>query len=185
MEPSSSPIALIPVDGDVAAVAALVDALPPPTTPASPIPPPATASSATAPAVTGPSVTGPSATASPAPPRPAAVTPRADAGVRGALDRYAAAYSALDANAAGRVWPHVNRAALGRAFDSLASQQISLGECRIDISGQAARASCAGTATWAPKVGGGGERTEARRWTFELARAGAEWQIVNARVQNR
>jgi hypothetical protein len=139
----------IPVDGEVAAVAAAVDALP-----------------------------------LPAPP-PALPSPRADAGVRAVLDRYAAAYSALDADAAERAWPGVNRVALTRAFDSLASQRISLGECRIDITGAAARASCAGTATWAPKIGGGGARTEARRWTFELARAATAWQIVSARVQNR
>ena len=105
--------------------------------------------------------------------------------VRAVLSRYASAYSALDANAAHRVWPGVNRAALSRAFDSLASQQISLGDCRIDVGASSARAHCAGSATWAPKVGGGGARTEARDWTFELARAASGWEIVRARVQNR
>lgn len=105
--------------------------------------------------------------------------------VRSVLSRYASAYSSLDANAAQRVWPGVNRAALSRAFDSLASQKISLGDCRIDVAASSARAHCAGSATWAPKVGGGGPRTEARDWTFELARAASGWQIVSARVQNR
>jgi hypothetical protein len=108
-----------------------------------------------------------------------------DALVRGTLDRYAAAYSSLDAAAAQRVWPGVNVAALARAFDGLASQRVSLGDCRIDVAGETARANCAGSADWAAKVGDGARRTAARRWTFDLARSGGAWQIVNARVQNR
>jgi hypothetical protein len=105
--------------------------------------------------------------------------------VRTVLTRYASAYSALDADAAQRVWPGVNRAALARAFESLASQRVSLGECRIHVAAASAQAQCAGSATWSPKVGSSASRTEARNWTFELARAGAAWQIVSARVQNR
>lgn len=111
--------------------------------------------------------------------------PSDDLLVRTALDRYAAAYSALDAGAAERVWPRVNRAALSRAFENLASQRVSLGSCRIDVAGAKARASCAGSATWAPKVGGGSSRTDSRQWDFELARTGGGWQILDARVQNR
>ena len=105
--------------------------------------------------------------------------------MRAVLNRYAAAYSALDADAAQRVWPGVNRAALARAFDSLASQQISLVDCRIGVSGALATATCSGVATWSPKIGGGGPQSEARSWSFELARAGSGWQIVSARVQNK
>lgn len=105
--------------------------------------------------------------------------------VRTVLHRYADAYSRLDASAAQEVYPEINRAALSRAFDSLASQDITLGTCAVDVSGASARATCAGAATWAPKVGGGGARTEQRNWTFQLAKAGEDWQIVNARVQNR
>jgi hypothetical protein len=105
--------------------------------------------------------------------------------VRNTLDRYAAAYSALDAAAAQRIWPGVNRAALNHAFDTLASQRLSLDDCRVDVAGAAARATCAGSATWAPKVGPGGVRTDPRHWDFELARTGAGWQIVKARVQNK
>jgi hypothetical protein len=104
--------------------------------------------------------------------------------VRNVLGRYASAYSALDVDAATRVWPGVNRGALARAFDGLASQQVSLGDCRIDVTGAKAQARCAGRATWTPKIGSG-TRTESRNWTFELARAGNDWQIVSARVQNR
>ena len=104
--------------------------------------------------------------------------------MRSVLSRYASAYNALDVNAATRVWPGVNRGALARAFDGLASQQVSLGDCRIDVAGAKAQAQCAGRATWTPKIGSG-TRTESRNWTFELARAGTDWQIVSARVQNR
>ena len=104
--------------------------------------------------------------------------------VRSVLNRYAAAYNSLDADAAQRVWPTVNRGALARAFDGLATQRVSLGDCRIDVMGTKARAACAGSATWSPKVGSG-THTESREWTFELARGGAGWQILNARAQNR
>ena len=122
----------------------------------------------------------PGATA--APPEP--LVPQ-DALVRSALDRYAAAYSSLDADAAQRVWPGVNRGALSRAFDGLASQRVSLGSCNIDVAGATAHARCAGSTTWQPKVGSGGSRTDRHTWTFDLARAGSGWQIVNANVQNR
>jgi hypothetical protein len=105
--------------------------------------------------------------------------------VRSVLDRYAAAYSDLDAAAAQQVWPGVDRATLARAFDSLASQRVTLANCRIDVTGETARASCIGSATWAPKVGDTAPRTDPRAWSFDLSRAGGDWRIVNARVQNR
>ena len=103
----------------------------------------------------------------------------------GVLNRYASAYSRLDASAAPEVWPAVNRSALSRAFDSLASQRVSLDRCAVDVRGTSALARCAGSATWSPKIGNGGSRTEARNWTFQLAKAGTAWQIVSARVQNQ
>jgi hypothetical protein len=125
------------------------------------------------------------ATAAPRTGIPPAADTSQEALVRRALNRYAAAYSDLDADAAQRVWPGVNRAALSRAFDALASQRVSLGDCRIQIAAATAQARCAGSATWSPKIGNGGSRTETRTWTFDLARAGSGWQIVTARVQNR
>ncbi len=115
----------------------------------------------------------------------AAIVANEDAAVRGVLNKYATAYSHLDANAAQQVYPAVNRSALSRAFDSLASQQVSLERCSVDVRGAIAHATCAGSATWSPKIGNGGMRTDARNWTFQLAKAGTDWQIVSARVQNR
>ena len=124
--------------------------------------------------------------ADPAPPAAApAPAPSQEPAVRSVLDRYASAYSALDVDAAQRVWPGVNRGALARAFDSLESQHVSFNDCRIDVAGGTASALCSGTTSWSPKVGGGGSRTETRNWTFELARGNAGWEIVSARVQNR
>jgi len=154
-----------------------------------PPPPAPSAASAAAPPAAAPATTpaAPPAAASAAPPTaPPAASPAIaqDALVRATLDRYAAAYSKLDADAAQRVWPGVNRDALARAFDGLAHQRVSLADCRINVTGDKASARCAGWTTWQPKVGAG-ERTDQRTWTFELAKAPEGWQIVNARVQNR
>jgi hypothetical protein len=114
----------------------------------------------------------------------ATVQPPQEALIRNALGRYAAAYTDLDVDAAGRVWPSVNRTALGRAFASLESQRVSLRECRIEVDGNAAHASCDGSATWTPKIGGGAH-TDERSWSFDLEKASAGWQIVSTHVQNR
>lgn len=127
--------------------------------------------------------------ASAGPPAPFAadappIQPPQETFVHGVLTRYAKAYSDLDVDAAARVWPSVNRAALTRAFDSLESQQVTLRDCRIRVDGSAAHASCAGSATWTPKVGGR-EHTDARNWDFDLEKSTVGWQITAARVQNR
>lgn len=127
----------------------------------------------------------PAASPLPAIDPPVADVPADDALVRATLSHYAAAYSALDADAAQRVWPRVNRDALTRAFDGLASQHVALGDCRVRISNASARANCSGSTTWVPKIGSGSPRMDPRRWDFELTKTTGEWQIVSARVQNR
>ena len=112
-----------------------------------------------------------------APPPPPRDEP---AEVREVLSSYEEAYSRLDPSLARAVWPAVDERALSRAFSSLASQQVTLGRCDVSVNGATARATCAGTATWTPKVGGGGARTEARRWTFDLRKAGDAWRIERA-----
>jgi hypothetical protein len=102
--------------------------------------------------------------------------------VRAVLARYEAAYSGLDAAAARAVWPGVDERALARAFDGLQSQRLSLGRCDVLVTGLTARADCAGSASWTPKVGGGG-RTQARRWRFELQNAGTGWLITRAEAR--
>lgn len=123
-------------------------------------------------------------TAPPPEPETARAEPEVDdvARVRAVLSRYEAAYSGLDAAAARAVWPAVDERALARAFNSLQSQRVSLDKCDVSVSGASARAECAGSATWVPKVGGSG-RTELRRWLFDLRNAGGAWQIVRAEAR--
>jgi hypothetical protein len=103
--------------------------------------------------------------------------------VAGVLDAYARAYSDLDAAAARDVWPSVNERALARAFDALASQHVAFDDCRIDVRGVAASATCRGRASYVGKVGSGDARTEAREWQFDLRRDGEAWKIANAAVR--
>lgn len=102
--------------------------------------------------------------------------------VRAALSRYEAAYSGLDASAAQAVWPGVDERSLARAFDTLQSQRVSLGRCSVQVEGATANASCSGSITWTPKVGGGSQ-TAARQWRFELASGNGGWQIARAEVR--
>ena len=103
--------------------------------------------------------------------------------VNDVLNSYARAYTALDASAARQVWPSVNERALSRAFASLASQDVSFDDCRIDVRGVAATAECRGRASYAGKVGSREVRTEARQWHFELRRDGEDWKIETAETR--
>lgn len=119
------------------------------------------------------------------PPAAAAAAPaaaREEEKIRDVLDRYASAYSQLDATAATAIFPGLDRRALARAFDGLASQNVSLGSCDVRIAIDSAIVDCAGRATWTPKIGGG-SRTEPRRWQFRLRNASGEWQMVAAKVR--
>jgi len=114
-------------------------------------------------------------------PPAAPVPPPVDeaARVRSVLSQYETAYSQLDAGAAQVIWPGVDGRSLARAFQSLERQRVSLGQCALAIDGVTARADCDGSATWTPKIGGG-TRTEARHWKFELQNTGGTWQIITA-----
>ena len=127
----------------------------------------------------------------PAPPPAAEARPRAlvpevvdeRAAVLATLRRYEAAYSALDARAVRTEWPTVNQAALSRAFESLAEQNIRLGNCAVTVRAPTARATCHGTATWVPRIGGGKAREDRRTWTFSLAQRDQLWSIVSAEMR--
>jgi hypothetical protein len=124
-------------------------------------------------------VTPPKLSVVPVTPKPA---PDDSGSIRAVLSRYEAAYSRLDARAAGEVWPGVDRRALARAFDTLASQRVSLGRCNLALHGVTARAQCSGSTTWTPKVGRG-PQTQPRTWTFELSKTNDDWVIQNATVK--
>ena len=148
-------------------------------------PPVASPSFSPSPRVSSPT-SDPSPDASASPSRTAAAIDTAnadaDAAIRRALARYESAYSRLDAEAAGDVWPGLDRKALARAFDGLAAQSVSLGSCDVRLMGEIAMADCAGTATWTPKVGGG-TRSQSRRWQFRFRNGANGWQIVGATVR--
>jgi len=160
-QPESPPVAPVAVAGadGVALTDTSVSLTPPP------LPPP------------------PAARATAPPPAPPAAAPQNDERlVRAVLGRYEAAYSALDAAAASRVWPTVDRRALASAFNGLQSQTVSLGRCDVSMSGATAQAECRGTARWNPKVGGG-PQSASRQWNFELRNTGTDWIIARATVR--
>jgi hypothetical protein len=130
---------------------------------------------------------------SPTPPSPAPVsapsaTPAAGLtaetrAVAVALNRYQAAFSALDVGAAHAVWPTVDVRALAKAFDQLEEQTFDLEGCNITVAGPRAEADCAGNARYIPKVGNRALRVVPRRWHFKLRQTNDQWVIdaVDAR----
>lgn len=99
------------------------------------------------------------------------------------LARFEAAYESLDADAAARVWPAVDRRALARAFQSLRSQEITFTGCRMAIETIAASVDCDGWTTFVPRIGSRDPRTEQRRWNFQLRKRGGTWTITEARIR--
>lgn len=116
----------------------------------------------------------------------AVVIPAVEQGrVEEVLRRYARAYGELDASAARAVWPTVDEKALARAFQNLASQNVSFDDCDIDIRGVVANASCRGQSSYVGKVGSREPRIEPRTWRFELRRDGDAWRIENAEARRQ
>jgi hypothetical protein len=103
--------------------------------------------------------------------------------VRRALQRYRDAYEGLDARSAQEVWPAVNQTALARAFDGLLSQSLTFDTCDVNLRGEAATATCRGSARYVTKVGSRDPRVEARVWNFRLHKTGSDWQIDSARAE--
>jgi hypothetical protein len=103
--------------------------------------------------------------------------------VHRALQRYRLAYDDLDARSVQAVWPAVNQAALARAFDGLASQSLTFDACDVRVSGDAAAATCRGSAQYVPRVGSRVARVEPRRWSFTLRKNGGDWKIDSARAE--
>jgi len=132
-----------------------------------------------------PAVNVPSGSSAPSASMPAATAaPLRDerAAIRTALNRYEAAYNRLDVEAVHTIWPTLDQRALARAFDSLTAQRVSLQNCSVDVSGSTARANCSGSAAWTPKIGGG-ERSAARKWAFDLNESDGGWRIVHVQAR--
>jgi hypothetical protein len=103
--------------------------------------------------------------------------------VKQTLQRYRSAYDGLDATSAQVVYPAVNQTALARAFDGLESQTLTFDSCDVELRGEAATATCHGSARYVPKVGSREPRTEPRTWNFTLHKAGSDWKIDSARAE--
>lgn len=106
-----------------------------------------------------------------------------EAAIGQVLAEYVEAYNRLDAGAASRVWPTVDRRALARAFANLESQGIAFEACELNVDGPDATAACHGRAHYVPKVGDREPISQSRRWTFRLQRGAAGWQIVEAEAR--
>ncbi|HEY1308199.1 MAG TPA: hypothetical protein VGF24_31815 [Vicinamibacterales bacterium] len=128
------------------------------------------------------------------PPSPSAAAPRTSAtapaapvvsssreldtrGINGALARYRSAFGALDATAAAKVWPTVDRRSLTRAFERLREQEVTFDDCQIELRDLRAQAFCSGIARYVPRVGSSSPQVDRRRWTFDLVKRGDEWLI--------
>ena len=99
------------------------------------------------------------------------------------LQEYQQAFQRLDVGAAKAVWPSLDDRKLRRAFQQLDGQELRFASCDVvSISGRDANASCRGDLTYRPKVGSRAMTLTAREWTFNLSRADAGWQIVNATI---
>jgi hypothetical protein len=116
------------------------------------------------------------------PPAPVAPSVDDELLVKQALQRYRSAYIGLNAQSARAVYPTVNEVALARAFDGLASQSLTFDACDVRLRGRAATATCHGSASYVPKIGNREPHVESRVWTFNLAKAGNDWQIETARA---
>ena len=132
--------------------------------------------------VTLPSPSPAAHTAAPTPATPGRRTEADALAVRGVLEGYASAYSALDAEATQRLWPGVDLRGLRRAFEQLSAQTVQFDRCDVKPAGDAAQAECVGRTTWIPRVGDRSPRSEARTWQFALARDGNDWLIERVQV---
>ena len=100
--------------------------------------------------------------------------------VTATLQRYAKAYTDLDARAARSVWPSVNERALSNAFSGLAAQSLDFQDCEVVVRQVEADAVCRGTTSYVTRVGSSSPRVEPRTWHFELSRHGDDWLIDTA-----
>jgi hypothetical protein len=124
----------------------------------------------------------PTSAPAPAPPLPPSPEARETAAVETLLERYRLAFSTLNSGVSD-FWPGVNSRALDKAFNELEQQRFEFNQCRVQLNGAQAEATCTGTATFVPKVGNKTPRTQSRLWSFRLVRAGNRWIIDS--VQSR
>lgn len=117
-----------------------------------------------------------------APPAPVAVVPRAEMLIENVVQRYALAYSALDASAVVRVFPGENLSVLKSAFSRLKSQSIDPRHLSVtlDPAGDTATVTLVWVAQAAPKIGS--TIKVERPTTLRMVRIGdGSWAIAERR----
>ena len=125
-------------------------------------------------------VAKPAPAAVPAP--PLSPEARETAAVEGVLERYRFAFSTLNSGVSD-FWPGVNSRALDKAFNELVEQRFEFDQCRVQVKGSQADATCTGRATFVTKVGDKTPRSQPRQWVFRLVQVGNRWIIDS--VQSR
>jgi len=127
--------------------------------------------------------------AAPAPTRAGRIAPVVtrgeEASILQVLHEYETAVGRKDPLAAKAVWPALDDRALARAFNDLQSHSLALEDCGVTVanSNAAARARCQGVATSLPKVGRRKPISASHEWTFNLSKAGGDWQIESAAIR--
>jgi len=171
--------------GTGAATLTLLAAAPPTATPTgTPVAPAVTP--APTPAATPAPASAPTPTPTPVrtPATPAPSPEAADrTAVQGVLDRYRQTFDSLSVDDVATFWPSVNVRSLARAFDQLASQNVTFDGCTIELRGVQADATCRGKVRYVPKVGSRTAHVDAHQWTFLLERARAGWTITRVDVR--
>jgi hypothetical protein len=120
-------------------------------------------------------------------PEPAAAASTAvardESEIRDVLDAYRDSYVKRDVASTVKLWPGVDKAALSRAFATLASQQIDFAQCSLDVSGQRATARCSGSLQYVQRVGNGSPQLRSLLWNFDLDRSTGRWLISRVTAQ--
>jgi hypothetical protein len=149
-----------------------------------PVPPPASSTpSPAAPAPSPPAASAPARTAAPVtPPAPA---PPSDQQVIGdTLQRYDAAYEALDIPALLRVFPSLDQsqiAQLRKTFEGMASYEMDTRAGRIDVTGDTATVQATVARRMSPRIGAPIANEVAT--VFQLRRAGTAWVITAVKAR--
>ena len=113
--------------------------------------------------------------AAPAPIAAPTVTPAA--AIQRTLQGYQSAFSRLDVNAVRQVWPSVDQKALAKAFDQLKSEDLTLENCKVTVTGANAVAACGGKTEYVPKIGSKNARVERHQWRISLQQVADRWVV--------
>lgn len=93
------------------------------------------------------------------------------------LGAYKRAFDTLEPSTAAAVWPGVDTRELGRAFNSVRSQNLVFEKCDVEILDDLALARCSGLLRYVPRVGAPNERTRQLNWVIEMSERDSRWLI--------